>query len=268
MREPERAGTGDDPRGVAPPIVPAERVAPVRDGGWLRGVVAHRGAPRLHRDNTLDGISAAVRLGAAAVEVDVRLTADGVPVLHHGVALPRHPWWPWGGPAVGALAFDRLRAREPRVPTLAEALDAVRGSGVPLVLDVGTIEAAHACLAALADAEGPTGSATAWFCGAAGALAWIREQDGDRPLLLSWQDRSPPPPALVAQVAPTMFNPRHRWVGPVLVERWHGAGVGVCTWTVDRSRRRAQLLGWGVDAVISNDVAAAVRDVRAARPGR
>ena len=242
------------------------------EGAWLRGVVAHRGAPRAHRDNTLDGVAAALRLGAAAIEVDVRLTADGVPVLHHDPALPRRPWprspWPLGHRTpVAALSLEALHRRADHVPTLARALAVVVGTGVPLVLDIGTIETARACLAVLADPSagspaGSAGSSPAWFCGAPGALAWVRQQQADRGLLLSWDRREPPPPGLVAEVGPTMFNPRHRLVTRELVDHWHSRGVGVCTWTVDCSRRRARLLAWGVDAVISNDVAGAVRDVR------
>ena len=260
-------GTGGGPDGDGA-RAPSPSPSPVP---WLRGVVAHRGTPRLHRDNTVAGIGAAVRLGAAAVEADVRLTADGVPVLHHDPALPWRPGRP--RTPVATLGFDALRRRAEHVPTLTQALAAARGSGVPLVLDIGTIETARACLEALTaspaarsqDAACPT-----WFCGAPGALAWIRSQQPHRPLLLSWERREPPPATLVDDVRPTMFNPRHRVVTPALVEHWHGRGVGVCTWTVDCSWRRARMLRWGVDAVISNDVVGAVRDARRAglrRPG-
>jgi glycerophosphoryl diester phosphodiesterase len=221
----------------------------------LRGVVAHRGAPRGWRENTVAGIAEAVRLGAAAVEVDVRTTADGVPVLFHDASLP-HPVLgragrSWTRP-VGEVGLDRLRAAVPHVPTLDEALTAVRGTGVPLVLDIGTIETARACLAALA-------GETAWFCGAVGALAWLRAE-ADVPLLLSWNRRRPPPEPMVAEVAPTMFNPSHRYLGPAMVDAWHERGIGVCTWTVDSPRRRGQLRRWGVDAIITNDLAGALRD--------
>ena len=222
---------------------------------WLRGVVAHRGAPRVHLENTVQGILEAARLGAAAVEVDVRTTRDGVPVLHHDPGLPRRA----GGARIHALGLAELRDRAPHVPTLAQAL-AVATPGVPLVLDIGTVATAEACLAALAAA-----GRRAWFCGAAGALAWLRARDPGMPLLLSWSGRRPPPEPLVAQVAPTMYNPGHRRLPPAAVRYWHERGVGVCTWTVDRSWRRRRLLRWGVDAIISNDVAGAVRDVRLAR---
>lgn len=46
-------------------------------------VVGHRGVPRLAQENTREGLRRAVELGVPAVEVDVMLTRDDVPVLFH-----------------------------------------------------------------------------------------------------------------------------------------------------------------------------------------
>ncbi|HHH36660.1 MAG TPA: glycerophosphodiester phosphodiesterase [Gammaproteobacteria bacterium] len=52
-------------------------------------LVAHRGYPRHYPENTLPGIAAALHSGARYLEVDVQLSADGVPVLFHDVTLTR-----------------------------------------------------------------------------------------------------------------------------------------------------------------------------------
>lgn len=46
-------------------------------------VIAHRGASAQCPENTWDAVSRALELGACAIEVDVQLTADGVPILFH-----------------------------------------------------------------------------------------------------------------------------------------------------------------------------------------
>lgn len=52
-------------------------------------VIGHRGAPREAPENSLPGIAAALAAGADGVEVDVRLSADGVCVLSHDRTLRR-----------------------------------------------------------------------------------------------------------------------------------------------------------------------------------
>lgn len=52
-------------------------------------VVGHRGVPALHQENTLAGFRRAIELGIPAVELDVRLTADGRAVCVHDANLER-----------------------------------------------------------------------------------------------------------------------------------------------------------------------------------
>jgi glycerophosphoryl diester phosphodiesterase len=56
-------------------------------------VAAHRGAARIAPENTLAAFSAALDAGAAALELDVRLTRDGrIVVIHAGTlaCVPRN----------------------------------------------------------------------------------------------------------------------------------------------------------------------------------
>lgn len=215
--------------------------------------VAHRGDPRGAVENTLDAIVRAADLGADAIEVDLRLTADGVVVLHHDPLLDRV----WGRPgSVAGLTFARLRELAPRVPTLREAFAALAGRDVPLVLDVAEPEVAVAAHTELATIGAP-----AWFCGDAGALARVRARDERRTLLLSWYGVTPPGPEVLDAVRPQYFNPEHGFLDAAAVRHWHEQDVGVCAWTVDERARREELVSWGVDAIISNDVAGVVRDV-------
>ena len=110
-------------------------------------VVGHRGVPRLHQENSLAGFRRAVTLGVPAVELDVRLTADGRAVVFHDHALARltgHPGdvddltWdqlsrlrlrrelPMGAGPDGAPVVLRYEREEP-IPLLAEVLAEVAG---------------------------------------------------------------------------------------------------------------------------------------------
>lgn len=90
-------------------------------------VVGHRGVPLLHQENTLAGFRRAIALGVPAVELDVRLTADGVPVLFHDALVDRLTG---AAGAVAEMTWDqlsRLRIRR-EVPMGYEA------NGSPVVI--------------------------------------------------------------------------------------------------------------------------------------
>jgi glycerophosphoryl diester phosphodiesterase len=111
--------------------------APLRQQeGRLFRVVAHRGGCRTSDDcgaseNSVEVIRLAQSLGATAVEVDVRLTSDGVPILYHddsfNARLVRGEYC--HGP-VEEFTFAHVRALctlryGEQIPTLEEALRAM-----------------------------------------------------------------------------------------------------------------------------------------------
>lgn len=55
----------------------------------LIDVQGHRGARGRFPENTLEGFAAAGALGVDSFEIDIAVTADGIPVLHHDPALNR-----------------------------------------------------------------------------------------------------------------------------------------------------------------------------------
>lgn len=99
-------------------------------------VIAHRTCPRDAPENSLAGIEIAAALGADAVEVDVRRSSDGVPVLLHDRRLLRTTGRLAGVDNVPVAELRRVRLRGGgTVPTLAEALSAL-GPTMRVALDV------------------------------------------------------------------------------------------------------------------------------------
>lgn len=104
-------------------------------------VISHRTQNGTMPENTLVGVEAALEARADGVELDVRLTADGIPVLLHDATLERTT----GDPReVSALTFEELRTGvriqpvqrvlEPQVvPSLAEVLDLVAGRAIVVI---------------------------------------------------------------------------------------------------------------------------------------
>jgi glycerophosphoryl diester phosphodiesterase len=85
-------------------------------------VVAHRGYASRYPENTLLALRAALDAGAAFVEVDVLLSADGVPVLMHDATLLRTAG---RGEEVADLPWSELR----RVEVAERARLGERGAG-------------------------------------------------------------------------------------------------------------------------------------------
>src|SRR2546425_6576457 len=67
--------------------MPAQEIEPGFGEERWPAVVAHRGASATHPENTLESFEAAVEASADVVELDVRLTADGVLVVSHDPGL-------------------------------------------------------------------------------------------------------------------------------------------------------------------------------------
>jgi glycerophosphoryl diester phosphodiesterase len=97
--------------------------------------IAHRGASARAPENTLAAFREAVRLGANAIELDVHLSADGVPVVIHDDTVDRTTNGRGTVAAIAARDLRRLdagawfssRFRGERIPTLEEALEFARG---------------------------------------------------------------------------------------------------------------------------------------------
>jgi glycerophosphoryl diester phosphodiesterase len=123
-----------------------------------RPIIAHRGASGEAPENTLPAFELAVQQGADAIELDVRLTADGVPVVLHDATLDRTT--NFSGP-LRAMPADRLldidagadftpdrgrtypfRGKGVQVPTLVEVLRAF--PLMPFLIELKEAEAQEA----------------------------------------------------------------------------------------------------------------------------
>ncbi|MFD6419034.1 glycerophosphodiester phosphodiesterase [Streptomyces sp. NPDC060194] len=212
-------------------------------------VVGHRGDPYRVRENTLASIRSAYAYGADTVEVDVRLTADRVPVLLHDATLKR--LW---GPAVrlDALTADRLRAlTDGGVPTLAETLAAVGDR--PLLLDLP-----HASEAAARRVVGVVRDAGAadrvHYCAGPAAMLGLRTADPAAEIALTCTSAAAPRPALLAAIRPRYLNYRFGLATSELVTAVHHAGYLLSTWTPDTARSLRRLVTAGVDSITTNRV--------------
>jgi glycerophosphoryl diester phosphodiesterase len=73
---------------AGPQLLVYRRVNPLLDLN-ARPIIAHRGASGSAPENTIPAFRLALEQGADAIELDVRLTADGIPVVLHDARLDR-----------------------------------------------------------------------------------------------------------------------------------------------------------------------------------
>ncbi|MFC4030596.1 glycerophosphodiester phosphodiesterase [Streptomyces polygonati] len=211
--------------------------------------VAHRGDPYHYRENTLASVRSALVKGADVVEVDVRITRDGVPVLLHDATLERL----WGSRArVSSLtAAEVSRLTGGGVPTLAAALEELGGHpAARLLLDLTETEDAGPSIAAVREAGPAAGQV--YYCGSLPAMVAVRVHDPAAEIAMTWTTSQRPPESLVADLAPRWINLRFGLIDPPLVlwARDHGLLIGA--WTPDTPRAMSRLVHLGVDAITSN----------------
>ncbi|MFC9428529.1 glycerophosphodiester phosphodiesterase [Streptomyces sp. NPDC056987] len=237
--------------------------------GTGRRVVAvgHRGDPYRERENTLLSVRSARQRGADAVEIDVRLTRDAVPVLLHDATLARL----WGHDRrLAEVTYDELRElTRGQVPTLREALlpppdgahDVHRGpergpDGAAegrLMIDLPGATAAS--VRTVVGAVRECGAADrVYYCAGPDTMLAVRAADPQAEIAMTWTTLAPPRPALLAAVRPRWLNYRFALVSRELADRNHRDGLLVSAWTVDTRRSMRRLIERGADSITTNRI--------------
>ncbi|MES4889091.1 glycerophosphodiester phosphodiesterase [Streptomyces sp. NPDC096012] len=212
--------------------------------------VAHRGDPYRFRENTIDSLRSALDQGADAVEVDVRLTRDGVPVLLHDETLAR--LWEVDRPLRALSAEEVRRLTAGGVPTLAEAMAATGDSRVMVDL-CGRVD--RRLVERVMDAVRHSGARErVYYCAGAEAMLAVRAADPAAEIALTWTTLAPPRPALLAAVRPRWLNYRFSLVTRDLAAHVRRAGHLLSVWTPDTRRSMRRLLDLGVDSITTNRV--------------
>ena len=227
-------------------------------------IIAHRGASRAEKENTLSAFRRAADMQADAVELDVRRTRDGAMAVHHDDHL-----------ADGRNLVDLAAAELPaHVPQLAEALDACAGMWVNIEIknwheDVDFDEN-DSLAATVAGHLAQRGEDPRWVISSFNR----RTVDAMRTLLPSvrtaWltlgvRDEDATRTARdLARSGHIALHPWDRFLTEACVEQFHAEGMQVNVWTVDDAARIEELARWGVDGIVTNvpDIARTVLGLR------
>jgi glycerophosphoryl diester phosphodiesterase len=215
-------------------------------------------------------------LGADGLEFDVHLSRDGVVVVHHDATLDRttNGTGLLSAKTAAELAvldagyhFEGYRGQAGGIPRLDEVL---RRYPVPTIIElkVNDPELAHRTIDAVRAAHAVDRVARGSFGTRVLRAARLYEprirtgssrEETRLALYRSWVRWPVRRPAWQEYQVPETSGST-RVVSERFVRDAHAAGLAVKVWTVDDANDMRRLLGWGVDAIISDrpDVAVAV----------
>jgi glycerophosphoryl diester phosphodiesterase len=223
----------------------------------LPELIAHRGMPRRHRENTLPGFAAATAAGADGWELDVHGTRDGVVVVHHDPALPAISG-SFAGRRIAELDWSEIAevpvgAAGETIPTLDAVLDLARGVAVYVEVKAAGIEAAvRDCLLHHPAAKTAVHSFDHRI---ARAIARSAATDGvSIPVGILTDSYLIDAPHALTSAGARDYWPHREMVDQALVDAIHATGGRVVVWTVNDSADARRLAALGVDALCSDIV--------------
>ena len=230
-------------------------------------VIAHRGGGLLAPENTLAGMKLARNLGFMGVEFDVVLTEDGTPILLHDEMLDRTTD---GSGSVADASYSEIADLDAggwfgneylgeSVPSFAAAIalcqEADLWANVELKPTPGTERetgevAARMAKMLWAGAHPPPLLSS--FSPLALEAAAVEAPELPRALLVTeipanWE-------ALMQRLQCVALHANHRHLNATLVKAVHAAGYGVLAYTVNESALALDLLEWGVDALVTDQL--------------
>jgi glycerophosphoryl diester phosphodiesterase len=226
-------------------------------------VIAHRGFAHRAPENTLAAVRAALELPVDGIEIDVYLSADGIPVVMHDPTVDRTT--DGHGPvcSLTLAQLNELRAHigwqerslppEP-VPTLRQVLEATRGRRL-LCVEVKPKGIEQEVLAEIRRAD---------------AVEWVWMWTFFRSILRRFHELEPRIPAAWLCAGFVGISPRRfmemavdlgaagvsveiQDLSPKVVEEGHAQGLALYSYDKESSDAWARQLAWGVDAIVTDD---------------
>ena len=217
-------------------------------------ITAHAACKGHAPENTLASVRAALDLGADAIEIDVRLTRDAVPVLLHDATVDRTTD---GSGELASLTLRQARRLDAgngeRIPTLREVLGAVAGRAL-LVLEIKPVDIEQEVLDVVSASGGLD-----WCCVHSfwpQVVARVRTLEPKMPCSLLTGGREVKDWAQLFAFALSLgaqgVAVNHQAVTPELVRAARLRELRCSTWTVNARADVRRVAAAGVDAITSD----------------
>lgn len=229
---------------------------------------AHRGGGKLAPENTLAAMRLGISLGYRAMEFDVKLSKDGVAFLLHDTTLERTSN---GQGAAGDLDWAAIAALDAggwHSPAFRGEPVARFDETARLLIDAHAF--ANVEIKPTPGVERETGLRVAGLC------AHLWRDSADPPLISSFsfealmavREAAPHLPrgwlintpseeefTRLASLEAVSLHCHHEKISREQLDRFHGAGYRVLTYTVNNATRAAELFEWGIDGIFTDNLA-------------
>jgi glycerophosphoryl diester phosphodiesterase len=221
--------------------------------------IAHRGASAHAPENTLAAIAKAAQLGGNMVELDVRASADGVPVIIHDADLSGSTN---GSGAVSARRVDELKQLDAgngeRIPTLDEAVACCHAHNLGIYLELKVWSVIPAVVEAIGARALHDEIIVASF--RPDWLAEVKALDPTVATSILFSSVHLDPVALARSVRADYVHPAweaqaaqpHKLLTPEWLSEVRAAGLRIISWHEERPAEIAALRALGVDGICTN----------------
>lgn len=215
----------------------------------------HRGANRLHLENTMPAFEAALAAGLHGIELDIQRTRDGVLVVHHDFHLP-------DGRLLAALEYTELRLPDGySVPTLQEVLVWAKKTGaylnIEIKLETFATDGREREVATLVERSGIAQQIIISSFNPVCLWRVKRLVPALETALLFYNAPKMPWWLQDARTAPLLgvvaLHPHFSQVTPEMVRKAHARGWKVNVWTVNDLAVAQNLIAMGVDGLIGDE---------------
>lgn len=231
-------------------------------------LIAHRGAGRSAPENTLSAFRKGAACGFLMMEYDVKLSADDVPILLHDDTLERTSN---GSGRAADYRYAELAhfdfgawhsaayAGEP-VPSLYAIAAYTRANGIHSNIEIkptpGMEDHTGERIARLASRLWEGAALPPLLSSfSEAALAAARDAVPELPRALLIEEALPPDwRERAAQLGCSGLNLNHRHVTESIARDVLAAGLSLAVWTVNDAARARELLSWGCNAIITDEV--------------
>lgn len=202
------------------------------------------------RENTVEAFRLAADLGADAVELDVRRTADGQAAVHHDEALP-------DGRRIVTVGADDLPSDVPLLPAALEACGSLEVNvEIKNVRIDGDFDPDQTMARVVVDTVHAMGIGERILVSSFGyaCIERVRKLDPGLPTAFLIVGDVDPVPLLdrAAAGGHPGVHPHWRMLDETVVARAHELGLFVNAWTVDDPAEMQRLAALGVDGIVTN----------------